>query len=192
MKAWFDGRDYWLTDGFHRVAAWRKCGMKTIRAVVFHGALADAQWDSYSSNRDHGLRRNQHDIDQVIKRALLHPAAITLSNVQIAKHLGVPEATLRRWRKRLAPSHSAESRVAVRGNSTYLVRLGNIGKTRGPQHRRPSVKMLQDGIEEMHASATPDTSRLINIVRNWLTGRSTPSDCLQAIEAFLSSSRGTL
>jgi ParB-like chromosome segregation protein Spo0J len=39
----FDGKEYWLKDGFHRMAAAEKLGRKTIRAEVIRGTYAEMQ-----------------------------------------------------------------------------------------------------------------------------------------------------
>src|SRR5579884_3439421 len=42
----FDGRVYWLRDGFHRLAAARSLGRESIEAEVLNGTYADmeAEW----------------------------------------------------------------------------------------------------------------------------------------------------
>jgi len=99
VRVSFDGEQYWLTDGFQRIAAAKTAGQTRISVAIRTGSLTEARWDSYSSNADYGLRRTSADIEIAVKRALVHPNAATLSNVQLAKHLNVPETTLRRWRK---------------------------------------------------------------------------------------------
>ena len=39
----FDGKSYWLEDGFHRLEAVRKIGLKTIAAKVIPGTLAEME-----------------------------------------------------------------------------------------------------------------------------------------------------
>ena len=102
LRVWFDGSQYWLSDGFHRLAAAKRAGFKYVTASVENGSLEDAIWDSYGANSRHGLPRRRLDVIATIQRALLHPHATALSNVQIAKRIGIPETTLRRWRKRLS------------------------------------------------------------------------------------------
>ena len=52
-----DGSTYWLTDGFHRVAAAGKAGRDTITAIVTEGSHEDAVWTSLAANATHGKRR---------------------------------------------------------------------------------------------------------------------------------------
>src|SRR5215469_6938975 len=91
VRTWFDGTNYWLSDGFQRVAAAELVGLVELKSEVHFGRLQDAQWDSYSANMAHGLRRSRSDIKAIIQNALAHPIGRQLSNSQIARHVGVPE-----------------------------------------------------------------------------------------------------
>ena len=42
VVVYFDGTEYWLADGFHRVAAARKIERETIEAEVREGTARDA------------------------------------------------------------------------------------------------------------------------------------------------------
>jgi ParB-like chromosome segregation protein Spo0J len=44
VTVFYDDTDYWLVDGFHRVAAAKKKGETRISAIIRPGSLADAQW----------------------------------------------------------------------------------------------------------------------------------------------------
>jgi hypothetical protein len=43
VRVRFDGKSYWLEDGFHRFEAARKIGRKTIAAEVIPGTLAEME-----------------------------------------------------------------------------------------------------------------------------------------------------
>ena len=47
--AYFDGEEYWLYDGFHRVAAARALGIREVAAEIHLGTYADmqAEWQEY-------------------------------------------------------------------------------------------------------------------------------------------------
>ncbi len=135
IRVWFDGADYWLSDGFQRVGACERIGVHHIKAEIHHGGLSDAQWDSYHANSTHGLRRTRADLEIVIRRALDHPKAATLSTVEIAKHLNLPEVTVRRWRRMLSSSYDEDKvRVVSRGKSTYLLKTADIGYPSSQPH----------------------------------------------------------
>jgi uncharacterized ParB-like nuclease family protein len=128
----FDGTFYWLYDGFHRVAAHERIGRTKIAAKVQQGAQSEAQWESYAVNQDHGLKRSNEDKARAAKAALRHPKAVGLSNVQIAKHVGVDEKTIRYYRERLESSSEIpkmEDRTVTRGGVTYTQSTSNIGSS---------------------------------------------------------------
>jgi adenylylsulfate kinase len=189
VRTWFDGNDYWLVDGFHRVAATKRIGARTIAAQVLHGSLEDARWDSYRANSTHGLRRTVADLETVITRVLKHPKSQHLSNNQIAKHLDLPEATFRRWRKRLSSSSDEDAtRVAVRGGASYPIKIAQIGR-RQPEHpaNRPSNKRLQQELGGLAAGASPSARRILNVIEKWIHGSSDASTALSALEGVIAS-----
>ena len=185
VLVWNDGECYWLVDGFHRLAAARRLSRTTITAEICFGSLSDAQWQSYGANSTHGLRRNRDDIQLVISRALQHPKAATISNVELAHHLGIPETTLRRWRSRLSsPSGEDGVRVVNRGDSTYVIRTAKIGKVaHAPAHKKH--RQLGAELTQMRTAASNNARRLLNVVANWALGSAGPVESLRAIEAIV-------
>jgi hypothetical protein len=183
VTVWYDGTNYWLTDGFQRVAAAERSGLANIKAEIRQGTLQDAQWDSYRANATHGLRRTMLETQNVIQRALQHPNSDQLSNVQLAKHLNLPEATLRRYRGKLSSSSDEDAvRVVTRGHRTYVIKTRRIGK----KHKKPvpekSLRSLRQDLGEMRVKGSPNAQRLLNIFGNWAFGRANSSACLDAIE----------
>ena len=43
LRVRFDGRNYFLEDGFHRVEAAKRCGVKTLDAEVLPGTLTEME-----------------------------------------------------------------------------------------------------------------------------------------------------
>lgn len=97
----YDGKDYWLFDGFHRTEAHLRSGRNQIAAKVHRGSQEDAQWRSFGANKSHGLRRSNADKERAVRAALKHPRATTLSNVQIANHVGVDDKTIAKYRSEM-------------------------------------------------------------------------------------------
>ena len=130
----YDGDAYWLVDGFHRVNAAKDAKLETILADVKPGTREDAQWRSYGVNKSHGLRRTNEDKRRAVEAALAHPQADGKSNYQIAAHCGVSEITIRRYREtkpiydNVADSEPPAERIVTRGDTTYTMQTGNIGK----------------------------------------------------------------
>ena len=101
IDVYFDGKDYWLVDGFHRIEAYALAQPgEPIECNVFEGSVQDARWYSYSVNKTHGVRRTNPDKERAVRASLAHPASAGLSNRQIAEHCGVDEKTVRKYRPR--------------------------------------------------------------------------------------------
>ncbi|GEM_PF-6664755 len=45
----FDGENYFLQDGFHRVEAAKRCGLKTLKAEVTKGTIKDMEEEFQTS-----------------------------------------------------------------------------------------------------------------------------------------------
>jgi ParB-like chromosome segregation protein Spo0J len=61
VKAFFDGKEYWLGDGFHRYHATRKNGKASIKCYVTNGLLREAILYSKIANNLHGLQPTLQD-----------------------------------------------------------------------------------------------------------------------------------
>ena len=132
VVVWFDGTDYWLSDGYHRVHAALALNLDTIVADVRTGTQQDAQWHSYGVNATHGLRRTNGDKRRAVEAALRHPNAATMSDVLIAKHCGVSHMTVNRMRKDNFDFNNVKvaHRVGLDGR---VINTANIGRTAEPQ-----------------------------------------------------------
>jgi len=98
----YDGADYWLADGFHRVTAAEQAGLEEIACELHPGTRQEAQCYSFSANKANGLRRTNDDKGRAVQAALLHPLSAGLSDRQIAQHVGVDHTTVLRWREKLS------------------------------------------------------------------------------------------
>jgi len=65
-----DGSDYWLADGFHRIAAARQHGRFVVEADVRQGQQRDAILYAAGANADHGLKRTAEDKRRAVMRLL--------------------------------------------------------------------------------------------------------------------------
>jgi transposase-like protein len=188
VRAWFDGTEHWLADGFHRINAAMIAGQAEISAYIFKGALSAAIWDSYGANSRHGLPRKQSEIVTIINRALQHPNSAQLSNVELARHLGIPEATLRRWRKRLSSSSGDDGfRVVNRNGTTYRLRVGGIGKGASvlASRSQKNINALRRDLHAMQAEASASAQRILCSVEAWIFQGGSALECLKNVEAIL-------
>ena len=61
VTIFFDGKEYWLADGFHRYHATRKNGKASIKCKITNGLLRDAILYSKVANNLHGLQPSLQD-----------------------------------------------------------------------------------------------------------------------------------
>lgn len=70
VVAFWDGKSYWLADGFHRFGATKKAGLDSIRAEVRQGSRRDAMIFSAGSNLQVCLNRTADDKRRCVKMLL--------------------------------------------------------------------------------------------------------------------------
>ena len=170
VTVFYDGLEYWLADGFHRVHAAKSQDIAEITADVLQGTLEDAQWYSFGANKSHGLMRSNDDKQRAVQAALRHPKCAGLSDNQIAKHVGVNQTTVSAWRKKLDVSYGIpkiDKRTVTRNGTTYEQNTSNIGKSRAdtqPMHGEQQQAEAQPAPEPQRAeSETPPEPETQNI-----------------------------
>ena len=114
-----DGSDNWLADGYHRVMAATRNGWTSIDAEIRKGTRADAMWTAAAANKTHGLRTTPADRKRHVKQCLV--ARPESSNNSIAKHIGVSDHTVAKYRREL----EATSQIAKLEKT-----VGSDGKAR--------------------------------------------------------------
>lgn len=100
----YDGKKYWLWDGYHRLAALRRIGQKFTQVKVEEGSLSDAEWDSCSVNASHGIPRSNAEKQEAVIKALKHPKSENLSSRSIARQCLVSRRMVDHWRAKLEGS----------------------------------------------------------------------------------------
>lgn len=118
----YDGKDYWVWDGFHRMHAYKRTRLMQVMANVREGTLADAKWLCLSANLTHGLRRTNADKRAAVEEALKQKA--DLSDRAIADHCGVSAPFVATVRGEL------QDQSTVNRLQLDTPRLGRDGRTR--------------------------------------------------------------
>lgn len=126
---YFDGRDYWLGDGFHRyTAALQAFGHScTIPADIRTGTRRDAILHAAGANADHGVRRTNADKQRAVEALLRDDEWGKWSNREIARRCNVSESFVRSLRT----ERSDERTYTTKHGKTATMQTGNIGA----QHR---------------------------------------------------------
>lgn len=128
----FDGTDYWLWDGFHRLDSATAAGRKGIEVNIRRGTRREAFWLSVGANQGHGLRRTNDDKRNAVKAVLQDQEGSALSNREIAERCGVSHALVNILRG--GPSSASVSTDIVEGVST------SSASTTAKDGAKPSAK----------------------------------------------------
>ena len=99
---YFDGKDNWLADGFHRYHAHKRAGYAEIKCSVTKGTKRDAFIFSLGANATHGMPRTNEEKRDTVITALNDPEICDMKDREIAKICNVSNMTVGRIRKELA------------------------------------------------------------------------------------------
>jgi hypothetical protein len=119
-----DGQDYWLADGFHRVAAADELKHRFINADVRQGTQRDAVLYSVGANSAHGLRRTNDDKRRAVTTLLQDKEWVVWSDGEIAKRCGVSQPFVGKVRREVAGHNGYGLNVQRQGadGKTYTVK----------------------------------------------------------------------
>ena len=70
VVVFFDGKEYWLADGFHRYHALRKNKKSSMECNIVNGTVRDAILYSYGANGTHGLPMSNEDKWHIVSEIL--------------------------------------------------------------------------------------------------------------------------
>ncbi|PYS47407.1 MAG: hypothetical protein DMF68_16065 [Acidobacteria bacterium] len=125
VTLFYDGSEYWLADGFHRVAAARKAGRETIDCEVTQGTRRDAVLYSLGANATHGLPRTNEDKRRAVKMLLEDKEWAEWSDSLIAQKTSTSQPFVSKLRRELFPESAA--RTVRRGADNIVRDTARIG-----------------------------------------------------------------
>jgi len=161
VVVYFDGKDYWLADGFHRCQAAKSAGIEQIEADVIQGTRRDAILHSVGANADHGLRRSHADKQRAVMMLLNDEEWRKWSTREVAKRCGVSKSFVADLRKSLSATDSEERTYTTRHGTKSKMKTGKIGKgrkrivTKEQYEAEASGQAQEDAPVQEHVSA-PD------------------------------------
>lgn len=157
VVVFFDKKEYWLADGFHRYFAAKSNGDLEIECDVHDGTVEDAMLYSFSANGGRGLSMTPEDNYSIVSRMLAHPKWKSWTDSAIAKHIHVSNSTVGRIRRKLEEAGKVEKKTEKKytdkhGNEATM-KVGNIGKTKKTKEedlpKAPAPESSGDLIQEL-------------------------------------------
>lgn len=181
LTVFWDGQNYWLADGFHRLGANNifmqslKLPGLDIECEVIEGTQRDAIIYACGVNAAHGIQRTVPDKQNAVKTMLTNPLVMIdletgkpWNNCEIARRCRVSDEMVRKHRAAIfqpledsaskeeagsdeEPKEEAEERTVTRGGTTYTMKTANIGSVQQAKAEQPKA--------EQAAAVTPEEER---------------------------------
>jgi hypothetical protein len=154
IELMFDGKDYWMFDGYHRFHAARKLKRTLIEANITTGTKREAVWMSLQANQKHGLRRQTGDVKAMLIQTVFPDQEWeTKTDKELADWIGCTPTYISKVRKKMeepkkpetAPKPETEQPEEEVVEPKPTVVTDELGKT-VPKHlesifnRRPEIR----------------------------------------------------
>jgi hypothetical protein len=110
LIVYFDGANYWLAAGFHRLLAGEQAGLTEFECEVRPGTQKDAIVFSLSDNSEHGAPRTEKDIDFALAKAHTYPEMENLGSREMARQCGCSKSKVNYWREKNPRGHGGHAR----------------------------------------------------------------------------------
>lgn len=144
--------DLILTDGFHRVAAYKSRGIEKIQADVRIGSMDDAILAAVRANAHEGLARNNADKEKAVKALLASEKWRGMSDREMSREAAVSPTLVGKLRKASIQLSTADSSIGANRET----RVGKDGKRRPVIQSKP--KPPNTPILALPAPPTPTPS----------------------------------
>lgn len=127
VTIYYDGEEYWLADGFHRVRAKEAIEATEVTAEVHFGTQRDAVLYAVGANAAHGLRRTNADKRRSVERLLRDHEWSLWSDNAISKKCGVSNTFVGKIRNELMLTNNDNTATLRRGIDNRLIDTSKIG-----------------------------------------------------------------
>lgn len=142
----YDGKNYFMWDGFHRYFSHLKLNKKYIEANIEKGTQRQAIWLSFSANKENAFPRQPGTGKEIVGKILKDKEWSKISEVEIAKWVGVTHQYVNKIKKEIEahPATScridsgSESKNKVLRSETVKVKRGGSGY----EMKKPVKKVL--------------------------------------------------
>ncbi len=164
---YYDGKDHWLADGFHRVEAYRRAADNldqpaSVPADVRSGTRRDAILHAAGANASHGLRRTNADKRRAVGTLLRDDDWRHWSNREIGRRCNVSESFVREVKKDLGIDTAHETQyIHPKTGEPTTMHTTNIGAkpVETDEERRQRIRendrLMKDEINSRFAPPPP-------------------------------------
>jgi len=132
-----DKGDYYLTGGWHRIAAYKKLGKTSVECNVHEGTWRDAVWASLAENNEHGIRPSPADKRKKVMSCLEDEEWSKMSDKLIADQCGCERHLVFRMRNEMNKP-KAESVTYIKNGK--VVTQNVLPKKGKPDSEKPAKK----------------------------------------------------
>lgn len=136
VTTFFDGTDYWLSDGYHRLTASRCLERSEIVAEVHQGTRRDAVLHSVGANATHGYPRSNADKRRAVLTLLKDDEWSQWSDREIARRSAVGPPLVARIREEFTVTNYSERTYTTKHGTEAVMNTVNIG-THKPSNVEP-------------------------------------------------------
>lgn len=146
LVVFYDGTEYWLADGFHRLHALRAANKPQAIAEVRSGSQRDAVLFACGANSGHGLRRTNADKRRAVETMLRDEEWCGWSDNSIARACGVSQPFVASVR---LTSNDYKSPPTERlGADGRTMNTANIGKRKRHEQTEAPAPYREGGAPE--------------------------------------------
>jgi uncharacterized ParB-like nuclease family protein len=150
VLVYFDGINYYLTDGYHRVLAHKRAQKVSILCDVVQGTMRDAILHSTGVNSKHGMRRTYADKRKSVMTLLDDFEWSDWSNAEIARRCGVSPTFVSGLRDSGGP---AEVKYKTKGGNVATKVKAPGRQAKEPELKGPEIVPVQPEREDQNQEA---------------------------------------
>ena len=157
----YDGKCYWLFDGFHRYFAYLKLGKKYIPAEVSDGTKRDAIIQSCAANKDRAFSRQKGTLSHILLEVMFPDdewGGPKFSDDAVATWVGCSVATVGRYRKKY--DKIKQTRLENTDNTTCK-KTGATESTKGSEPENEDSPPVKEQMLDLVGKEVPDHLREI-------------------------------
>lgn len=144
LDVFFDGRRYWIADGWHRFFAYVAAEIAVFECRVHDGGERDALLFAAGANKAHGLKRTNRDKRRSVEIMLSDEDWREWSDVRIAEHCGVGADLVSKVREQFAAAAQKQEGTTSRNGRLAETRVGRDGKRRKVNTKPPASPAAEE------------------------------------------------